>query len=262
MNAQVNLRSLLNASKLRQACVNLNYKPETNRSHLKKNQTMFHIHWKKLGEAASIYNDKEAVYPIVPLSPNENWYSNTVSNPTPKAIVSFLTRWGRMRMSFDPVKIEKSIEAAKNALGTLSPYIFETVMLQQIRSEIVSAFQHILNGTRSPVAASKTLHVLRPRLFVMWDTAIRTAYGCGDYMEPSSLSLGDTYYVYLSRVQRCVKEALILYSKDRAIPSLDLATEKLKTELYKAGEKPLTKIVDEYNFLKYTKGREELWVDT
>lgn len=223
---------------------------------------MFHIHWKKLGEAVSIYNDKEVAYPQEPLDPNEPQYFNTVNSPTPEAIASFLTRWGRMRMSFDTAKIERSIKATRGVLVHLKVYTFETARLNEIRSDIVSVFHHILEGTRSPVAASKTLHVLAPQLFVMWDTAIRTAYGCGDYMEPTSLSWEDTYFVYLSRVQRCLREALISYSKDHMIPSFDLAIDKLKRELYKNGGKSLAKIVDEYNFLKYTKGREELWVDT
>lgn len=223
---------------------------------------MLHIHWRKLGEAASIYTIQRAVYPDKPLDPNEPKYSQTIDDPSPEAIVHFLKGWGRMRMSFDPNKIQRSIEEAKSVLTKLSAYNFETASLSETRCDVVSAFHHFLNGTRSPVATSKTLHVLAPRFFVMWDNAIRIAYGCGDYMESNSPLWGNKYFTYLERVQRCLKEALMLYAKNHAIQNMGQASERLKAELYEHGGKSLAKIVDEYNFLKYTKGREELWIDS
>ena len=51
-------------------------------------------------------------------------------------------------------------------------------------------------GRRSPVAAAKTLHLLAPRYFPLWDQAIAKAYRCAYSVEPAAS------YIKFMRVSR------------------------------------------------------------
>lgn len=211
--------------------------------------------WKDLGKAVSLYNQVGNAYPSKPMDPYERWYTEAIHDPTPQAIKNLLTRWGRMRMSFNVSSIQESIDSARDFLISLEPLAFELAPLNQIRKAIMSTFQVILDGTKSKVATSKALHVLAPNLFVMWDNTIRAACGCGNL----SGTWSEIYFVFLMRVQRRLEEALESYSKAHKLESIKEAAYYLKQDLYIKGQKSLTKIVDEYNFMKYTKGKEELW---
>lgn len=217
--------------------------------------------WEQLGKAVSLFNKVGSSYPKKPLNPYERCYSETVLDPNPEQIVVFLNSWGRMRKSFNVNKISKTIDESKTILEQLNEYKIETVELPYLKDDILKIFQLILNSTDSPVAATKVLHVLVPNLFVMWDTTIRAAYGCGIYENLVATTWKETYYIFLTRVQRTIRKAINSYSKDSLIDFMNFmdASEKLKRELYIDGQKTLAKIIDEYNFMKFTRGSEELW---
>ena len=212
--------------------------------------------WRNLGKAVSLYNQTGNTYPKEPLNPYERWYTETIRNPTPQAIKDFLTKWGKMRMPFNTSSIQTSINSTSNVLTALKPIDFELAPLNQIRNSIMDSFQGILKGVKSKVAASKTLHALAPKLFIMWDNTIIAAYGCSKLTGTWS----EIYFVFMVRVQRRLREALESYSKTHNLKGIKEAADTLRQELYAKGQKPLSKIVDEYNFMKYTKGKNELWV--
>ena len=83
-------------------------------------------------------------------------------------------------------------------------------------------------GQRSPVAVAKTLHLLAPRFFPLWDYEIANRYGC-EYSENPA----DAY------LQLCSTFKQIAVDLAAAIPS---------------SQKSLLKQIDEYNYAKYTKG--------
>ncbi|HEX8145288.1 MAG TPA: hypothetical protein VF553_22160 [Pyrinomonadaceae bacterium] len=101
-------------------------------------------------------------------------------------------------------------------------------------------FQHFLNalrindgkkkGQKSPVAVAKALHLLAPDFFPLWDYKIAQAYGCAYSSNPA-----EKYLVFFRK------------SKDMA--------ERLQSSLNpKAMGKTLLKLIDEYNYAKYTRG--------
>jgi len=97
------------------------------------------------------------------------------------------------------------------------------------------------------VAASKTLHQVLPKLFVMWDNPI-----CGRL----GLDLSPRSYVhnFLPMMQREVNEAISTciedHNCDRAAAIHFIVEESRKISGY---EKTLAKLVDEFNWIKYTK---------
>ncbi len=80
---------------------------------------------------------------------------------------------------------------------------------------------------RSPVSVAKTLHLLAPNFFPIWDDKIALAYQCQYYTEPST-----KYYKFCLISQEFAKQV-----KNYITPS----------------EKTLLKRIDEYNYSKYTK---------
>jgi len=91
--------------------------------------------------------------------------------------------------------------------------------------------------------ASKSLHFFNVRLFVMWDSDIQTAYG---------KSFGTRGYLeFLQEMQKQTKEIIADFQR------LSLAggpAEFLSTQLGYAGVRPLTKLLDDYNWAIITKG--------
>lgn len=83
-------------------------------------------------------------------------------------------------------------------------------------------------GVKSPVASAKCLHLLAPKTFPLWDDKIARAYGCFYHEKPS-----EKYFLFCSITKRIAGEI-----EDYLDP----------------GEKSIIKLIDEYNYSKYTKG--------
>ena len=79
-------------------------------------------------------------------------------------------------------------------------------------------------GRRSPVAVAKALHLLAPAFFPLWDDKIAKAYGC--------------WYEYIPFLRKMVDLARLVG------PGLALIDPG----------KTVLKVIDEYNYAKYTKG--------
>lgn len=99
-------------------------------------------------------------------------------------------------------------------------------------------------------AASKILHTWLPDLCVMWDAAIAAGYGV--YRSPRSKEYATKF---LPRVSHEASEALETYIADNGGSRADAASAISKC----AGVMHLTKVIDEYNWVKYTLSLDELW---
>lgn len=88
----------------------------------------------------------------------------------------------------------------------------------------------IASGTRkdaaSPVAVAKALHLLAPSCFPLWDYEIAKAYGCSYYKNPAE------EYVEFCRLMTKLAEGVTVY-------------------IYRT-DKTLLKLIDEYNYSRYT----------
>jgi hypothetical protein len=80
------------------------------------------------------------------------------------------------------------------------------------------------SGRKSPVSVAKALHLLAPGYFPLWDDKIARAYNCYYNTLPA-----EKYYEFCQKMKRLC--------------------EKYK---FPQNESPL-KIIDEYNYAKYTK---------
>ena len=90
------------------------------------------------------------------------------------------------------------------------------------------------------------IHIVYPRLFVMWDGAIRGGYGCNK-------GEGEQYVDFLRRTQRLANYAICQIEKECGIPREE-AIKLLKCERH-----TLAKTLDEYNFMKFTRNCDSVW---
>jgi len=84
-------------------------------------------------------------------------------------------------------------------------------------------------GVKSPVSVSKALHLLAPGFFPLWDEKIARAYNCYYASNPEQ-----KYLIFMGKMKQIA---------DKLYPSVNL----------KANGKTLLKLIDEYNYAKYTK---------
>jgi len=83
-------------------------------------------------------------------------------------------------------------------------------------------------GRRSPVAAAKALHLLAPRFFPIWDARIARTYKCYYHTRPAAK------YIEFCEKVRAVADEVKNYIR--------------------LSDKTVVKLIDQYNYSKYTKG--------
>jgi len=93
------------------------------------------------------------------------------------------------------------------------------------------------------VAASKLLHMVNPALFMMWDNFIIANYS----LSPNAHSYT---YRFMPLMQEEANEAIKTYMKDFDFTR----TRAIKTMKEKCSGKSLAKLVDEYNYWKFSRG--------
>ena len=91
--------------------------------------------------------------------------------------------------------------------------------------------------------ASKSLHFFNIRLFVMWDSNIQAAYG-------KSFGPGG-YLEFLQEMQNQAKEIIADFQR---LSLFGTPAEFLSTQLGYRDIRPLTKLLDDYNWVTITKG--------
>jgi len=106
--------------------------------------------------------------------------------------------------------------------------------IQIIISKLEDTEKHHLSSKnlimRSPVAVSKALHLLAPKFFPLWDDRIAKAYGCYYNNDPAEK------YIQFMKLMKKLVEVVRYY-----IDFQDLHN------------RTLLKLIDEYNYSKYTK---------
>ncbi len=222
------------------------------------------MHWKSLKLASEIFGQQEwnRFYADYMDSRDEAaWYSDAGPNDTEiKALFQFLNQWAShyasgadARAGFKRAYLQvlPTLRALQGL--TLLDTAFGGGIVQGlcVSEDVVSIFETLAgSGSRyASTATSKILHTLNPSLFVMWDSAIRGGYavdrGSDDYASR-----------FLPRVQGEAKEAVDSYIDDSLA---DPAVAAQDLERLCGGRRTLAKLVDEYNYCKFTLRRDELW---
>lgn len=121
---------------------------------------------------------------------------------------------------------------------------FNTNIIKTIKKIFVNIAHYPLINREESTDASKILHVILPEFFVMWDMKIRKGIFGDD------VKSGERYAKYfLPKMQKLIKEVVYDYAMVKKC-SLELAANKISKEL---DGYTLAKLIDEYNYVKYTK---------
>ena len=206
-------------------------------------------------------------YPERPLKVKiEKRYERALKTRAVDDIIAFLKEWNR-RVKINPGKLRRAILDTSLILEKLRGFNIVSVdlsssiniggqvkTLRDIILELFRTFSRVSEGRANYTGASKILHVLAPTFFVMWDDTIRCAYGC-------RLKNGDAdekYFKFLVRVQKVARQAVDSYCDEHGC-EVNRAVRKIREQFYENGFHTFSRIIDIYNFVKFTAGRDELW---
>lgn len=157
---------------------------------------------------------------------------------TYRYIIRFLELWGvrQSAIKLNPQELCRKIIEFKPILNELETSLIYT-NLNEVKTKIEYAFESFSSIKYvGPTSASKILHLLKPSFFVMWDRAIAKYYECDMTMEG--------YFNFLTEMKDAINTLLKQYSEKY----LNEKPEEALSRKY--GGKPLTKLIDEYNWLK------------
>ena len=171
-------------------------------------------------------------------------------------MIEFANSWGsRIRRSYDNVqRISDELRQQMPTLNLLKRNTLLDVRFDESTCELIAELFNRLAydkgygkyGRHMYTGTSKILHAAVNRcLFVMWDDCIRSEYGCDVVGEASGKEYAHYFLPEMQRLAECAisqmreKEER---SRADAIESLTLCGHTL------------AKVLDEYNYVKFTQG--------
>jgi hypothetical protein len=178
-------------------------------------------------------------------------------------LIGFVNRWGT-RCRIKPRHLKAALERVLPELSALrGESLLHIDLAQQVRGTgttggVIERVFHAIasaEGSRyESTAASKMLHLIHPQLFVMWDSYI--AWGYAAARSSTEGRARDYARCFLPRVQRIARRAVEEYR------SAHSATEEQAVQALCSGCRcppTLAKVVDEYNYVKFTWNDERVW---
>lgn len=164
---------------------------------------------------------------------SQDWYED---DNTVKGVLLLLYTWNfaakqTKKLNFENVR--KLIHNTKSDLKSLEKYCIRTVDNDAwvLIESVFDKFRNLLGQT----GASKALSLLNPKLFVMWDTAIRKRLNRALISGIMNGENGEYYVIFLQGIQKIIKKYRIV--------------EKLPEDSVVA------KKVDEYNYVRIVKNK-------
>jgi len=218
------------------------------------------MHYTELIEASRIFRSSEDTYDWAWRRAKKiDWLKldELTDEVIKEEVLGFLNRWScRIPVTDELVsRIRGSFQYRKEMFPELSSFGLDTfeedlgkkignsgMNLSEVMIQLFRDFTMIGDRFRD-VAASKTLHMILPKLFVMWDNAIREAYNIDK--SPSGY-----VYDFIPMMASHAREAITTFAAEREV-NLEEAHRGI-SEL--CGGRTLAKVVDEYNYLRYTSG--------
>lgn len=189
---------------------------------------------------------------------------NLPTNEIVERVISFLDRWGcylyTQRENW-PKMAERIRDAYRESIPFLNALENETLEDIDLKKKktvngdeytneylierVFARFCQVAYGFRG-VAASKTLSLINPHLFVMWDNEIARNYGVKSPSEPSRR---DPQYVslFLPKMKGIANGIIDSYIQEKKCSRKE-AIEAINSF---RNNRPLAKLIDEYNWMKY-----------
>ena len=174
--------------------------------------------------------------------------------PVVSRLILFLNQWSTHYQT-SPEDLLKALESVApickglNEL-TLLDTDFDRSFVGEfsVKDAVRIVFESVLEaGPRvEATGTSKILHMINPEFFVMWDGPIRGGYAVGQSAE-------DYAKRFLPRVQGQARLAVSQYCEATGVSKSDVIGLLTKCE------HTLAKVIDEFNYVKFTLKRDEVW---
>ncbi len=179
---------------------------------------------------------RDSMYKVSSFLINHFW-----GNPTEMAdaLGVLLLTWNQAFYRYSSLDIDEIERFIKKNLNLLEDFRKRDILtfsdldnecITDLFNELLEASKIIINEgkvKKSPVSAAKALHLLAPKFFPLWDVSIAKAYNCSYKENPAEK------YISFSKMIKKLAEKVKGY--------IDLS------------EKSLIKIIDQYNYSKFTK---------
>jgi hypothetical protein len=181
-------------------------------------------------------------------------------------LIGFINAW-RTRSPMQAAELAAAYQQVHASLSKLAALRLESAALDQplgtggtasdLAEEVFEAIATC--GKRyEAVGASKILHALVPHFFVMWDNSIAAGYGCA--------TSGRGYaFAFLPQVRKELEEAMVTYAREHMYwwctlwPTRKCTSKRAAAALVGlGGDRPLPKLLDEFNYAKHTLSVNEL----
>jgi hypothetical protein len=216
--------------------------------------------WSSNDAYIQLMKDQDFTKPIWETPPNsDNLYNEKVAN----RIIEFLQDYG----CHTPTNNSGLIEALKEALQdstsclqALHPLEITTISfdstlcIKGTKHKLREVIQNLYNKFNvinhiGPTACAKILHILQPRLFVMWDEAI-----CDEYHNifPQVSRSATGYCAFIERVKVLANHINQEFS-NLGINTIQTPADYLSDKLKIKPPKTLAKYLDEYNWVTITR---------
>jgi hypothetical protein len=129
----------------------------------------------------------------------------------------------------------------------------DTEHIRWLFGEFLQGTQHAINRKHSPVSVGKTLSILAPEFFPLWDNGIARGYEC--HWGRGEAADG-CYLRFMGKIQQCFTVVLESYTSEKGV-SDNQALAAICEEAGKwHGYRPtLLKLIDENNMEKFSGGR-------
>ena len=178
-----------------------------------------------------------------------NWYLN---QKTTDAVLLIQFTWNFAWPGTKKLTHKQAEDCIKNnieGLIVLSNYSIQDINLEEKKIPLKQLFDNF-KKTFGQTGATKALSLLNPKLFVMWDTKIRSqlkkeikkAFPAQPSIDNGET--GDKYLTFLKYAQKKINGVVTDYANKKGI-TFQEAQERLSKDL------PLAKKIDEYFYAKY-----------
>jgi hypothetical protein len=183
-----------------------------------------------------------------------NWQNPTVPIDEIEKLFRFIHSWDRFFRG-DPLIFRSIHEEIYPILAGMKneDIVHADFGSEELKAKILHVFDRVAYCTNikryESTDASKIIHTLLPRFFVMWDDEIKnwTVQGKND---------GRAYaHTFLPLMQRELVEAVETCMTEKKLQKVD-AERQIS---YECGYQTLAKLADEYNYVRYTLKDRSLW---
>lgn len=198
------------------------------------------MHYQMLVAGVNAYNRKEKKegFPEKLYDEEPDYFKALDGNvPISERVGLIVNKWGKCRVSINDERLKKALKVFETDYRPVTGWKLNEISLWECHDQIVNGFCNFAEVVKY-TGASKLLHILNPQFFMMWDDAIRYGYGCSEN--------GEGYFNFLYRSQREIQEVLQTYRTEHD------ATKEISQRIYNGQTKSILKLLDEYNWAKYT----------